>query len=461
MIAEAFRIYGTIIIEFLAELYIYYTLVMCKLDRSKYFWLKFFGGPAVLAGVGIGVAFFYWLYGQTVWGRIIIYFFLFALSTVHIKFCFNENYKTVLFSCSLAYTLQNISYKIILILWCCGDALHLFEWGANTELFYRLFYYSVFAITVVAAYFLCIRKLMGKLSDRQINSKMLIISVIILAITIVLCSLEDVYFAKISQYYENHFEKFEYWVLRQTSNAFSIVCCCLILLLISRTIEGSDLQIEVGYLQHAISQSEQQYKISKETIDMINVKCHDIKYKINALLAGEGKVSDEILNDLQDSISIYDANADTGNKLLNVLVTEKYLYCEQHGITFSCMADGERLSFMADGDLYCLFGNIIDNAFEAVNAITEKEKRIINLVIKAKNDMLIVQEENFFDGNLKFEDGLPVTTKQDKTYHGFGMRSIRMIVHKYEGELTTYVKGDIFHLNIIFSLNNGNRQQNE
>ena len=458
MIAEAFKIYGTIIIEFLAELYVYYVLVMLKLERSKYFWLKFFGGLAILAGVAIGVAFFYLLYGQTVWGRIIVYIFLFALSTVHIKFCFNESYKTVLFCCSLAYTLQNISYKIFLILWCCGEGLHLYDsWGAMSDLYYRLFYYFVFIITVVGTYFLCIRKLMKKFSDRQINFRMLIISVMVLAITIVLCSFEDVYFSKLSTGYENHFEKFEYWVLRQTGNAFSVVCCALVLSLISRTIEGRDLQIEVDYLQHAIRQSEQQYKISKETIDMINVKCHDIKYKINALLTSEDKVSDEILKDLQESISIYDANAETGNKLLNVLVTEKCLYCEQHGIIFSCMADGEKLSFMADGDLYCLFGNIIDNAFEAVNAITEKGKRVINLVIKAKNNMLIIQEENFFAGNLQFEDGLPVTTKRDKMYHGFGMRSIRMIVHKYGGELTTYVKDDIFYLNIIFSLNNDNK----
>ena len=117
------------------------------------------------------------------------------------------------------------------------------------------------------------------------------------------------------------------------------------------------------------------------------------------------------------------------------------------------MADGAKLSFLSDGDLYCLFGNIIDNALEAVKSVSEKERRVINLVVKVKNGLLIVQQDNFFDGELEFEDGLPVTTKADKNYHGFGMRSIRMIVHKYDGELTTYVKDDIFHLNIIFGLN--------
>lgn len=116
------------------------------------------------------------------------------------------------------------------------------------------------------------------------------------------------------------------------------------------------------------------------------------------------------------------------------------------------MADGARLTFMDDGDLYCLFGNIIDNALEAVKVIEERQRRVVNLVVKARGDMLVIQSDNYFDGERTFEGGLPVTTKADRNYHGFGMRSIRMIVHKYEGELTAHVADGIFHLNILFSL---------
>ena len=199
-------------------------------------------------------------------------------------------------------------------------------------------------------------------------------------------------------------------------------------------------------------QREQQYEISKDTIDLINVKCHDIKYKLGSLLAGQGQGSENAVSDLYESISIYDTKVSTGNDLLDVLLTEKSLYCEQHGITFSCLAQGEKLAFMDRGDLFCLFGNIIDNALEAVRGLPEREKRVINLSVKSKNDLLIVQEENYFGGQLSFKDGLPVTTKEDKNYHGFGTRSIRMIARKYGGELTTGVSGDVFHLNIIFSM---------
>lgn len=454
MLDAALSAYTRILLEFLAELYVYYFLVTLKLNRGRLFAVRLFGGLAAVVAVAFGLSFFYVYAGQTVWGRIIVYALLFVLTTGHVRLCFDESYKTVLFCCSMAYALQNLTYKLFLFFWTLGEAFDLFEnWGNNFELYYRLIYYSFYAAVIAAAYFLCVRRTTGLLADRQLNYRTLVISMIVLGVTVILCSFEDVYFAKLSVGRENRFGCVEHFVLRQTGNAFSVACCIVVLFLIRITMEERGLKREVEYLQHAVNQSERQYEISKSTIDLINIKCHDIKYKVNSLLNGGGEVPKELIDDLQSSISIYDAKVDTGNKLLDVLLTEKSLYCEKNGINFSCMADGARLSFLSDGDLYCLFGNIIDNALEAVSRIEEKERRVINLVVKVKNDMLIVQQDNFYDGNLQFSDGLPVTTKSDKDYHGFGMRSIRMIVHKYDGEFTTYVKGDVFHLNVIFGLN--------
>ena len=133
-----------------------------------------------------------------------------------------------------------------------------------------------------------------------------------------------------------------------------------------------------------------------------------------------------------------------------MLLTEKSLFCEQNGINLSCMIDGAELGFIEEGDLYCLFGNLVDNALEAVKGIEDRERRVVDLVVKVKDGLLLVQEENYFDGTLRFEDGLPVTTKGDRNYHGFGMRSLRLIARKYGGELSAFVKGDVFHLSIIF-----------
>ena len=450
-IAHILSVYARVMLEFIMEMTVFCALTTCRLRRARLFALRAAAGLLLLAAAAFGITFFYDAFGGTVWGRIAVYVVLFALFTLYTRFCFDEPYKIVLFCCSYAYAAQNLVYKLFLFFWSIGEELRLYDgWGDNFELFYRLFYYAFFIAAAAAAYFLFIRSLTHRLSYRQLNFRTLVISVVVLGITIILCSIDDIYFAKLSDYRENRYDNFNYFILSQTGHAFSVVCCAIVMLLISRTVEQRELQQEVSYLQYEIKQRAQQYEISKDTIDLINVKCHDIKYKLGELLAQQGAVSENAVSDLYDSISIYDTKVSTGNDLLDVLLTEKSLYCEQHGITFSCLAQGEKLSFIERGDLYCLFGNIIDNALEAVKSLPEREKRVINLVVKSKNDLVIVQEENYFGGKLSFRDGLPVTTKEDKNYHGFGTRSIRMIARKYGGELTAYVTGDVFHLNVIF-----------
>ena len=47
---------------------------------------------------------------------------------------------------------------------------------------------------------------------------------------------------------------------------------------------------------------------------------------------------------------------------------------------------------------------------------------------------------------------MPVTTKPNKMYHGFGMKSIRNVVEKYGGTLVIKAEGGIFRLNILLPM---------
>lgn len=444
------QVYGYIIVEFLFEYSVFAVLFLCKLSRRKKFALRAVLSFALLFAIGLPVALFYQTFGGTVWGRILVYLFLFGVFTLFAIGCFEEKYSAVFFCCGMAYAAQNLVYKSYLIVYTVGEQLDLYQdWGENFNLYYRIMYYGIFALFAFLVWFFFIRNITAKLKTNEIDNRMLVTAALVLGITILLCSIEDIAFAELCVERENRFDDPIYYILRHTGNLFSCLCCVIVLLFASNTIVKNELQKENEYFKHTIRQGELQYRISKDSIELINIKCHDIKYKLDALMA-QGDFVPESVKALRDSISIYDSKIETGNQLLNVLITEKSLYCEQNGINLSCMIDGKKLDFMASGDLYCFFGNIIDNALEAVKEIEEKNRRVINISVKVKNNIILVQEENYFNGTLTFEDGLPVTTKGDKTSHGFGMRSLRMIAKKYGGELTTSVSDDIFHLNVIF-----------
>jgi sensor histidine kinase regulating citrate/malate metabolism len=202
-------------------------------------------------------------------------------------------------------------------------------------------------------------------------------------------------------------------------------------------------------MEHLLHLQKEQLEFSKQNIDIINIKCHDMKYQISRL--GE-KISEEEKKELEKAITIYDSSLKTGNETLDVILAEKSLICEKNNIKFDCMADGQKLSFMSASDIYSLFGNAIDNAIEGVSTITDLEKRIITLTVKESFGMVYVRIENFFSGTLVFENELPVSTKSNKEYHGFGLKSIKMLIDKYNGTFTINTSNEIFKLNMLFPL---------
>lgn len=61
----------------------------------------------------------------------------------------------------------------------------------------------------------------------------------------------------------------------------------------------------------------------------------------------------------------------------------------------------------------------------------------------------MIQIQNYYENHLKFERGLPLTTKKNKNHHGFGMKSIQYIAEKYDGIVTVQAKNNIFMLQIL------------
>ena len=188
---------------------------------------------------------------------------------------------------------------------------------------------------------------------------------------------------------------------------------------------------------------------SKETIDLINIKCHDLKKQLGLL---RGNVTREELEELRERLSIYDASFRTGNEALDVLLAEKLLVCQSKGIHITCMADGAKLSFLSPAHIYSLFGNALDNAVEAASQVEDPDKRCIRVDIRAERGMLLGHFENYYQGELSFSDGLPVTTKEDPRFHGFGMKSMRMITEKYGGVLSLKAQDQVFYCNILLPL---------
>ena len=229
--------------------------------------------------------------------------------------------------------------------------------------------------------------------------------------------------------------------------------CITLLYLQSALFKKSSMRKELETIQLLWHQQKGQYQLSKETIELINHKCHDLKHQVQAIRAvKDEKERETYLEKIEKSVQIYSAIVRTGNEILDTILTEKSLICENSGIHINCVADGSLLAFMNPVDLYTLFGNALDNAIEAVRKLESKEKRVIDIMLYEIQSFLMLQIVNPMCGEVKFEDGLPLTTKAKNGYHGYGMKSMLHTIQKYEGHLTTEVKNGCFYFNVMLPL---------
>lgn len=379
----------------------------------------------------------------------LIFFFIFMLCTISMYFVYDLPIKSIFFIAVTSYTTQHISHELFSLestLFGLVTDSTLGLYGSNvvdltkletTHLFISLVYIETFFIAYVAVYFLIGRKI-NKTELTINNTPILILSGVILLVDIVLNA--------VVIYIQEGYNK-TYAIV---GCIYNLLCCGMILFILIALATNKRLKVELETTTKLLEKAEEQYRSNKENVDLINIKCHDLKHILNEY-AAEGKINQNLADELKDIVKIYDSNVKTNNEALDLILTEKSLFCEKRKIKLNCMADCTYLNYISTTDLYCMFTNIIDNAIDAVSKIQDTEKRNINLIIKNVNSFVSIVVSNYYEGEIKRgQDGLIETTKGNKDFHGYGLKSIRYIVDKYQGDIDISFSEHIFTLSILF-----------
>ena len=137
-----------------------------------------------------------------------------------------------------------------------------------------------------------------------------------------------------------------------------VLLCLGVLIFEYEVLYSRQLELEVASVEQIMRQEKEQFQISRETIEAINLKCHDIKHQIRSV-GVDSSVDPVVLREMEQQVDIYDAAVRTGNEALDVILTEKSL--ERENVTLSCIADGDCIAFMAASDVYSLMGNALDH----------------------------------------------------------------------------------------------------
>ena len=210
---------------------------------------------------------------------------------------------------------------------------------------------------------------------------------------------------------------------------------------------------ELDAVQGALKNQYIQYKQSRDSIEIINMKYHDMKHQINILRGmNDSEQRAALLDRMEADIKAYELQYKTGNSVLDTVLTSKSMQCDKHGITMIVVADGALLDFMDAMDICSIFGNALDNAIEATMKLEDKEKRLIHVNVSQFKSFVMIRFENYFKGNLKKEGASFKTTKKNAEDHGYGIKSINYTVEKYDGAVDIKANNKWFEIKILIPI---------
>lgn len=414
------------------------------LERRKVFRARFIGSSIMCLEIIWIVVFLYcritdrfFIYDSaaTPMDSVFKFFFfvcVFIMSIGCVYFSYKNSIWVILFYCSGGYAAQHIAKNVAGLIKAIPAVAH---FSAENNLWFPyLLEILVCAVIYALIYFLILRG--NVLTDSKKGIKLKVsVSLIVILICIGLSRLSTDNAARDS-------------VAFIAESLYAIVGCGLVLFILF-TIKRSDkMENEVEVMTELLHREKEQYKLSKENIELINIKCHDLKHQISTL---KQDYSENKIKEIEDAVMIYDATVKSGNDVLDVILTEKSLYCEKNDIRLTCVVDGHGLAFMDNMDIYSLFGNALSNAIEQASKIESATRRVVSINVQTNGNFLSVHIENYYDGEITFENGMPVT-KGDKNYHGFGMKSMDYIAKSYGGYMGVTAKDGKFCLDFVFPL---------
>lgn len=232
-------------------------------------------------------------------------------------------------------------------------------------------------------------------------------------------------------------------------SSLSVIVCVMVLDNLFNNANNKKLETDIIKIKQLWEEDRKHYDLSRQYIEQINIKYHDLKYALNTALKDKSS-----LEDISECIKEYESFIKTGNETLDVLINEKSIVCNGLDIQLACITDGTVINHLNPVDIYSLLGNAIDNAIEAVKNFTDNDKKYIELLMRRSGDMALIEVDNPIESIPVFRNGLPQTTKSDSVNHGYGLKSMKMIVDKYKGYMSINTDNNTFSLQIVLPIVN-------
>ena len=220
----------------------------------------------------------------------------------------------------------------------------------------------------------------------------------------------------------------------------------LILTVQHEQLRENALHSELAAMDEVLRRQYEQYKRSKEGVNLINRRYHELKIQLARIRQEQDQTKQNAaIAAMEQNIRQYEAENKTGNPVLDTLLTAKTMECQQEGITITSVADGRMLNFLTIRELCTIVGVALDSAIAAVRAEPDPEKRLIKVAVYSQGGFAMLRFEHYTQTPPALDgEGLPI--------QGADLKSVGTTVQRHGGSMTVHWESSWYTLRILFPL---------
>lgn len=217
---------------------------------------------------------------------------------------------------------------------------------------------------------------------------------------------------------------------------------------------SKSLKIET---ENRIHQLQANYYTSLEKdFDTIRKIRHDMNNHLHVIYSlAEDNQTEEIssyIQSISSHLSAGNIKIFSSNTILNAVLNNKYEAILQANINFAPninLPDNLPIDAM---DLCSIFSNTLDNALEASLRLPDHLSPYIQLKARFDRGYFVYYIENQIDQQITEQNGHFISSKDNKSNHGFGLLNIQDIVKKYNGDIQITYDTTKFSLTLIIPI---------
>lgn len=175
------------------------------------------------------------------------------------------------------------------------------------------------------------------------------------------------------------------------------------------------------------------YDILEKQNQELMIYAHDAKKHLSTIKELNDNPSiDDYVDTMTDALKAHSNSCHSGNHLLDVIINKYETECQLKNIKFSFDVKLCNLNFVNTYDLVAILNNLLDNAVEA--AVNSKSS-FVSISTNYTNTYAVITISNRCNNPPITSNNKLITTKENKTKHGIGIKSVKKTLKKYDGDL--------------------------